>query len=182
MRPGAEVIIDSFLQSLTRYANSAISIRAPVQKYQVKVPAMARWLGPTYSVAMMKRHTMEPPEKVNRSLSRVGVTCEQAVQLGKSREVTRSHARAARERGRKWERRVFSRLPSLAINGEFARKLVLRLRLPLRLGQFWVELHYGTVLDWATNFNLGQVRLTVFRTIEAWNSFWKSLVLAFMAW
>ena len=42
MRPGAEVIIDSFLQSLTRYANSAISIRAPVQKYQVKVPAMAR--------------------------------------------------------------------------------------------------------------------------------------------
>ena len=32
---------------------------------------------------------MEPPEKVNKSLSRVGVTREQAVQLGKSREVTR---------------------------------------------------------------------------------------------
>ena len=79
MRPGAEVIIDSFLQSLTRYANKAISIRAPVQKYQVKVPAMARWLGPTYSVAMMKRHTMEPPEKVNNSVSRVGVVCQQAL-------------------------------------------------------------------------------------------------------
>ena len=32
---------------------------------------------------------MEPPEKVNKSVSRVGVTCEQVVQLGKSREVTR---------------------------------------------------------------------------------------------
>ena len=37
---------------------------------------------------------MEPPEKVNNSVSRVGVTCEQALQLGKSREVTREqHAK-----------------------------------------------------------------------------------------
>jgi len=61
-RPGAEVIIESFLQSLTGKPTSAINIRAPVQKYHVKVPAVARCLGPTYSVAIMKRHTMAPPE------------------------------------------------------------------------------------------------------------------------
>lgn len=83
---------------------------------------------------------MEPPEDVNKSVLRVGVACEQALYLGKSRKVTREQ----RERGRKCEGRVFSRLSSLAINGE---QLELRLRLPLRLGQFWVELHYGTVLD-----------------------------------
>ena len=32
---------------------------------------------------------MEPPEKVNKSVSRVGVACEQALRLGKSREITR---------------------------------------------------------------------------------------------
>ena len=47
---------------------------------------------------------MEPPEKVNRSLSRVGVTCEQAVQLGKSREVTREQ----RAKGDASERGAFS--------------------------------------------------------------------------
>ena len=48
---------------------------------------------------------MEPPEKVNRSLSRVGVTREQAVQLGKSREVTREQ----RAKGDASERGAFSR-------------------------------------------------------------------------
>ena len=43
---------------------------------------------------------MEPPEKVNKSVSRVGVTCEQALQLGKRREVTREqHAKGEQVRG-----------------------------------------------------------------------------------
>ena len=48
---------------------------------------------------------MEPPEKVNKSLSRVGVTWEQALQLGKSREVTREQ----RTKGYASARDAFSR-------------------------------------------------------------------------
>ena len=70
---------------------------------------------------------MEPPEKVSKSVSRVGIACEQALQLGKLQEVTREQ----RAKG--------------DASAMLARKLVLRLRLPLRLGQFWVELPYGTV-------------------------------------
>ena len=48
---------------------------------------------------------MEPPEKVSKSLSRVRVTWEQALQLGKSREVMRGQ----RTKGYASARGAFSR-------------------------------------------------------------------------
>ena len=85
---------------------------------------------------------MEPPEKWIIQCHELGQPASKLCSWG-SHEKSRE---SSRRKESKCEGRDLSRFASLAIDGELARRLVLRLRLPLRLGQFWVELHHRTVL------------------------------------
>ena len=47
---GIAIMIDSFLQSLTRYASPASAMLERLKEYQMEQPAVLRWRIPTSSV------------------------------------------------------------------------------------------------------------------------------------